>query len=358
MNKKEQPSLIGRPEIQQGRSVHELGGLRPNNWRKVLNKIGTPETDIEKDISAYANHVIAGELSPDNYDARNYLGQSHWYRIAQDLPYFENTDGLLATPVKDNLLGRIDERRGIGWRKIRTFVFLPTEEGEISLFAALEKTASYGIEDYIKSRSLETRKWYIEGEPPFRVPVHERKGNQEEHNPLWETVSQQWSTRLYYRDFSPPEHGEIIGSEEVIDYATATEVSSHIAPIYDWYYEGYDNRYLYTDTLNHQDRETIRKLWLLTSDDISNEELDYTSPEALTQRLREKAKRNPEEITPILKNSQGIELSINKRLSLPRANKYPKDEILAYYQSAVQAHLRRTISTEWVGKDEISIDMK
>src|SRR5579859_3073475 len=120
MNRREAPNPIG-PEIQRGPTIHELGGLSPQHWKKVIDKIDSVgrrysfevNEDVRRHVLLYANHVIDGELPAGGFDASNYLGRRHWVAIASYFPIDDN-----------NLLGRVDvKKEGIlGFKKKRSFV--------------------------------------------------------------------------------------------------------------------------------------------------------------------------------------------------------------------------------------------
>lgn len=89
--KEQQPKLL--EEI----DTHKEGGLTPNNWRLILEKIDTSKSDKSAKIASYAQKVMTGEFPATGFHHRSYLGERHWRSIKGLVENLEKQGNKLAS---------------------------------------------------------------------------------------------------------------------------------------------------------------------------------------------------------------------------------------------------------------------
>lgn len=118
------------PQNSERTNIHEHGGLTPEHWREVVDRIGEPKNKTDQKLINYAQKVISGDFPDSGSYHREYLGHRHWLRLS-----FINTKDKIITP-----------RKLPPWPKI-SYIVNPTVE-EIKSYAKAETKAVYTLDDY------------------------------------------------------------------------------------------------------------------------------------------------------------------------------------------------------------------
>lgn len=126
-NRQRRPCITSRSERRaEQQSIHELGGLGADNWKKIVGNL-----PHDANARAYAEAVIDGRINDINFTARQYLNASDWTKVLlygfneRSIPSPKVTDIFAREKRKDQLV-----------------------TADARLFAALEQTRAYTIEDY------------------------------------------------------------------------------------------------------------------------------------------------------------------------------------------------------------------
>lgn len=112
--------------------IHERGGLTPQHWKIVLDRLGQSPLLDSTSIRDYAAAVIHGEFSDINFHHREYLGSRHWKNIN--------------TAFADEKPFLVPHRRR-PWSRNE----YPSIVNDIVDYALLEEHATYTLNDYIHS---------------------------------------------------------------------------------------------------------------------------------------------------------------------------------------------------------------